>query len=718
MPNGHADRPPAHRWRFFRAGGFDQARLETGADFLNLSGLDQKLWLALSCPVQGLEFDPRTLRYLDGDGDGHVRAQDIIAATAWAGALLKDPDLLATGGPLPLSAIREETEDGCRILASAREILRNLGRGEAGEISAADTDHSERIFIDTPFNGDGIVTPRSADSDELERLIGEIGSCLGTLPDRSGQPGIDQERVTAFFEQAQAYVEWATRPEREPDLLPAGPATAEAAAAIAAVQAKLDDYFTRCRLVEYDPRAAGGLNGAEGDFAALAKRDLSTPGEEIAVLPLAVAAADRPLPLGPGLNPAWAEAVAALRDKAVRPLLGERAALAERDWKELTARFAHHRSWSAAAPATPVSALGLPRLEEILAGGQQQALDGLLAQERALEPAASSIVDVDRLVRLVRDLSGLANNFVSFRDFYTRRAKAIFQAGRLYLDGRSFDLCVRVTDPNRHAQLATLSRLYLLYCECVRGDEKMTIAAAVTDGDSDQLMVGRNGLFYDRQGRDWNATIIKIVEHPISIRQAFWGPYKRVAKLISEQIQKFAASRARASEQKAATQLITAGLGAGAGKPAPAPAPAPPPVDAARFAGIFAAIGLAIGAIGTALASVVTGLLSLKGWQLPLAFAGAILLVSGPSVLLAVFKLRQRNLGPLLDANGWAVNARAKINIPFGASLTALAKLPEGAERSLTDPYAEKRSPWPAAALSLLILATAAYLAWRLFWVG
>jgi len=46
-----------HRWRFFRSGGFDQVRLETGADLMSLDQLDQKLWVALSCPVKGLEFD-------------------------------------------------------------------------------------------------------------------------------------------------------------------------------------------------------------------------------------------------------------------------------------------------------------------------------------------------------------------------------------------------------------------------------------------------------------------------------------------------------------------------------------------------------------------------------------------------------------------------------------------------------------------------------------
>ncbi|MFA5027774.1 MAG: hypothetical protein WC713_07830 [Candidatus Methylomirabilota bacterium] len=713
MTSAHVDQSPAHRWRFFRAGGFDQVRLETGADLAHLATLDQKLWLALSCPVKGLEFEARTLKHIDGDQDGHLRAPEIIEAARWASALLKDPDLLARGvSPFPLSAIREDCEEGRRILASARQILRNLGRGDAAEISAADTESSEKIFADTPFNGDGVISPRSAETEEVKRLIGEIAGCLGSIPDRCGEAGIDEGRIAAFFEQAATYVEWITRPERESGLLPAGAATADAAAAFAAVQAKVDDYFTRCRLVEYDPHAARALNGSDEDYAALAKRDLSTPGEEVSLLPLAVAAPGRPLPLGQGLNPAWAGAVAAFRARTVSPILGERAALTESEWLDLSARFAGHQAWAAALPATPVSTLGLPRLQEILAGDGQTALLELLAHDKALESEANSLADVDRLVRYTEHLGNLANNFVSFRDFYTRRAKATFQAGTLYLDGRSFDLCIRVEDPNKHALLGTLSRLYLLYCDCVRGSEKITVAAAITNGDSDQLMVGRNGVFYDRQGRDWDATIVKIVDHPISIRQAFWSPYKRVAKAVSEQIQKFAAARAKASEQKAAANLIAAGTAAGAGKPAPPPPP--PPVDAARFAGIFAAIGLAIGAIGTALASVVTGLLSLRGWQFPLVVIGVLLLISGPSVLLAWFKLRQRNLGPILDANGWAVNARAKINIPFGASLTSLARLPEGSERSLTDPYAEKRSPWPTALAVLIVLAAAAAAWWYL----
>src|SRR5690606_18913953 len=82
--------PPRHRWRFYRAGGVDQVRLDTGADIVNLHLLDQKLWVALSCPVRGLEFDERTLELLDTDADGHVRAPEILAAIKWLADVLRN----------------------------------------------------------------------------------------------------------------------------------------------------------------------------------------------------------------------------------------------------------------------------------------------------------------------------------------------------------------------------------------------------------------------------------------------------------------------------------------------------------------------------------------------------------------------------------------------------------------------------------------------------
>ena len=699
--------PRKHDWRFFRAGGFNQVCIDNGSDLLALEQLDQKLWVALSCPTRGIEFDTRTLDWIDGDHDGNIRAAEIITAVKWAGARLKDADLLVKGlDVLPLSAINDADEEGQHILAAARHLLQNLGKQDADGISAEDTADTQKLIAAMRFNGDGILPLNAVEDADLQAVVADIMTCCGSQPDRSGEQGISAEIAEQFFAQAEAYASWWQQADGDSNIWLLGDDTLAAVESFRAVKAKVNDYFTRCRMAAYDPRAAVPLSRSVEDYQLLASQDLAADATSVAIFPLAVIEAGKPLPLKESVNPAWIEAMQALDAKVVVPIYGNKNALTTKEWDALCTKFSALENWLSEKPATTVEQLGITRIHTILNNGKQAAITDLIAQDKALEAEVNAIASVGKIVHYCRDLHTLTNNFVSFRNFYTGVDKAVFQAGTLYLDGRSCELCVRVDDVNKHAGLANLSRVCLVYCECTRniGTEKIFVAAAFTGGDSDQLMAGRNGVFYDRKGQDWNATIVRILEHPISIRQAFWAPYKRVGKIIGEQIQKIATAKSQATEDKMSKAALDAGLKQDAAK-----LPAPP-FDVAKFAGIFAAIGLAAGALGTAVASMLTGLIALKWWQIPIALIGLLLLVSGPSMLIAWFKLRQRNLGPILDANGWAVNARAKINIPFGTSLTGVAKLPEGADRSLIDPYAEKEHGWP-------FYVSLAFVAMMLLWV-
>lgn len=694
-----------HAWHFFRAGGFDQVRLDSGADLAALEELDQKLWVALSCPTTSLEFDARTLEILDTDKDGRIRPPEIIAAVKWACAFLKNPDDLFKGSPtLPLGSINDATSEGKQLLASARQILVNLGKGDAAVIGLEDTADTTRIFAQTHFNGDGIIPAEAAQDESLRSVLEEIMACLGSVQDRSGKPGVNQDLADRFFTEIKAFSDWWK--ERESDtVLPFGEATAAAAEAVRIVRGKVDDYYARCRLAAFDSRALTALNREEKEYLVLAARDLTISDAEIAGFPIARIEAGRPLPLEEGVNPAWMEAMAGLATHAVRPLLGEKTSLTENEWKNLLSTLAPYESWLSRKAGASVERLGIDRVRQILSGDFEDRLNGLIGKDKALEQEANTIGAVDRLIRLNRDLIRLLNNFVSFRDFYGRKEKALFQAGTLYLDTRSCDLCVRVEDMAKHAAMAALSRMYIAYCECVRREtgQKMTIAAAFTDGDSENLMVGRNGIFYDRQGRDWDATVVKIVENPISTLQAFWSPYKRVARFIEDQVAKRAATADAAAAEKMRSAVTTGGTAVETGK-----VEGKPKIDT----GLIAALGVGAAGIGGMLGTIVSSFLTL-GVLMPVGVLAVILLISGPSMILAWLKLRQRNLGPILDSNGWAVNAKARINIPFGASLTSLAKLPPGSRYDLKDPYAEKSRKW-VWWLGILLLLVLCFLWWKI----
>jgi len=441
------------------------------------------------------------------------------------------------------------------------------------------------------------------------------------------------------------------------------------------------------------------LNRKEEEYLAIAAQDLSITAAEIAAFPLAQVGPARPLPLKAGINPAHAAAIAALHAQAVKPLLGEKSELTEADWTSLLAKLGAFECWNAGKAGAAVEKLGLKRIREILSGKAKENIAALIAKDKALEPEAASIANVEKLTRFVRDLHLLCINFVNFSDFYDAGKPAIFQAGTLYLDQRSCTLTLPVEDAGRHASMAALAGSYLAYCDCVRKGtgEKRQIVAAFTNGDSDNLMVGRNGLFYDRKGNDWDATITKIIDNPISIRQAFWSPYKKLVRLIEEMAAKRAAAADAASDKKlagAATAVTTADKA----KPEPAKK-----VDVGTVAAISVAIA-GIGALITSLLGYATGLFQLPFWQLCLAIVGLLLVISGPSMIIAWLKLRKRNLGPILDANGWAVNAKARLNVPFGASLTGIAVLPPGSSVGADDRFGEKPSSWPKLLLFVVIV--------------
>ena len=692
---------PTYPWRFFRAGGFNQVVISSGSDLLNLDQLDQKLWVALACPTTGVEFDKATLALIDTDKDGRIRVPELIAAAKWAGGLMKNPDdLLKGSSTLRPSAINDVTPEGKLIANFARQVL---GKSDTAEVTFDEAAAAAQTFAAKPFNGDGIVPADTASDDATKAVIADIINCLGADLDTSGKPGVSQAKVDQFFADAAAYSDWWKKAEGDAAVLPLGLNTEAAAAAVKAVKSKVDDYFARGRLAAFDPRSVTALNRDEKEYAALSAKDLTNTHADIAGLPLAQVGATTPLPLTQGVNPAWANAIAALQTQAIVPLLGARTVLTEADWNALVGKLAAFNAWNAGKTGGSVEKIGLPRAREILATKAKETLTALIARDKAEEGNSVAVIGLHRLIHYHRDLARLCRNFVNFGDFYGRKEKAIFQAGTLYLDQRSCDLCLMVDDAGKHAAMAGMAGTYLAYCDCARkgSGEKLSIVAAFTGGDSDNLIVGRNGIFYDRKGRDWDATISKIVDNPISIRQAFWSPYKKLVRMIEER----AAKQAAAADADASAQLAAIANApiATAGPAAPA-APQKPAFDPS----VIALLSLALGTLAAAFAGVLGFLGRFEAWQVPLVAFGIMLVISAPSMAIAWLKLRKRNLGPILDANGWAVNARAKMNVPFGGALTGVAALPPGATFGAADEYAEKPSAWP----KLLAVAFVVWFIW------
>lgn len=497
------------------------------------------------------------------------------------------------------------------------------------------------------------------------------------------------EYMAGYEEKCKADYTAANPDPHEP---PYGDKSDDAEAAVNALRAKVADFFMRCKLVQFDEEASAALDVQVEKIAAISGSNLADNAAEISSYPLARPVKDAKLPLKGGINPAWQGAFATLKSLVLDVEFVGKESITEEEWNTVLAKVDAYTEWKAA---------GETAMNEAVA-------EMLKTHGAAIEP-------VEKLLRLCRDFFRLLHNFVVFKDFYRRddNLQAVFQAGKLYVDQRCCELCVKVSDMPKHMASAGKSGLFLLYCHCVskvQGKE-MDIVAALTDGDIKDLHEGKNAIFYDRTGQDWDATITKIVDNPISIRQAFWSPYRKFGKWVTDKITKNAEEKESkqfdemTAKADTATTNLTKKEEAAADATAKAEEKKAQMFDIAKFAGIFAAIGLAIGAIGGALAAL-GGFVTAKWYNIILLVAAVVIFISGPSMLLAWLKLRKRNLGPLLNANGWAINSVVKINTTFGQTLTSVAKYPKIVGK---DPFADKKMAWWKKCLIWLVILAALF---------
>ena len=356
-------------------------------------------------------------------------------------------------------------------------------------------------------------------------------------------------------------------------------------------------------------------------------------------MPLVTEDPDKELPLKDHLNPKHLEAILDFAAKCVTPILGEKTVLTRLDWKKVKGAFAAYRGWTGSKPVMNADAKG--KLEE-----------------------------EERLYRYKLNLREFLENYTNMKRLYAEDDLAVFQTGVLRIDAKELNLCFHVDDEGAHSALAEKSKCCVIYLKLTRASEGATrqICAVVTAGTVGQLYVGRNGVFYDRDGKDWEAVITKVVESQVSLAEAFWAPWKKLGESLSGLVKKFLGDR---------QSSVDASMSAGKLPPAAAGGDKPNgSAGGAAIASSVAAIGIGIGMVGAALAGLMSAIAGMTWWQILVAIVAVVLVVSLPSVILTWFKLRKRDIGAILNASGWAINRPLYFSMKRARAFTICAPNP------------------------------------------
>jgi hypothetical protein len=689
-----------HVWRFRRIGGMDQVVLKTGEDIAALSELDPKLWAALAMPTSQHRCK-EALSLLDEDHDGRVRVPEILHAVEKFRMAFTTLDILFDEN----SAISlDRLKDG--HLREACVNAAHIAGAEVEGVDAAVVEKAISLYNERTFNGDGVVVPESAKDPHTAGIIETLIASGYQAIDSSGKNGVDNVALDAFAHDANIVLEWNAKGESIRRTLPDLPFDA-ILPAFRTISDVMDDYFRRCAVLDL-AGTPDALKNLETQMAAALSTPLGNNAEALQALPLALPRADGLLALDAAYNPLYETEVKSFLD-AVKTPYGLEKELDKTAWSRIAADCRMYAAWTDSKPPVGAESIDPSMLSDILNGGSLDAIRTLITRDLAEAAHAEALHELHNILVLKKDLLKILRNFVTMDEFYGSR-EGIFQSGRLFIDGRELELCLDVRNSTAHSSMAGLAGMYLIYCDITRTTgEKGSVVAALTAGDADRIYVGRNGIYFDNDGLDWNATITKVVIQPISIREAFLSPYKWLARTIEE----FTAKRAGTAEAGRQNQLKEFAQKA-VEQPTKAPQAAEQIAPKKIDVGTVAAIGVALGSIGVMITSILSLFIGMGVWM-PIGILVVFLLISGPSMILAAIKLRKRDLSPILNAEGWAINGRLKLNLIFGAALSHLGNLPPNSIRMLNDPYAPKKKPWALYIVILIIVV--AVVAWLSGWL-
>ena len=659
--------------------------------------LDEAHWVAIGAPISTMAGDETFLRLVDSDHNGRIMCAEVREAIEWLLGKLPDrAGIDERSMSLRLDAVSTDDGEGQRIAQSARKMLARLDLSDRGEITLSQVRQIKAKVEAMPVSEAGVVLPEAAGDRKLRRFLQDVLDTVGGADHPSGSPGVGAEQLAKFLTMAAEAVGWhaqAQLPDGQDrsDIMPLGEGTPAAYAALSAVRAKLDQYFAQCEAVALDERLAARMGWSDQELAELDFRDPAAIEQVLSEAPLAPGRADRTLRLDGPLNPYYAPAMERFAAEVLTPVLGGAQSLSAAQWQGVKACFAAHEAWVAAGPDPRLRALGVEKLWDYLDDPYAAGVRELIDESARTAFDLDNIRLTERLILYQAHMLALANNFVSFPDLYDPAKRAMFEMGSLVMDGRRFNLAVRVDDRKQHANIARTSDMCLLYVE-VRprdGAKPYEVAVPVTAGGVGNLCLQKRGIFHDRGGRECDAVVVSIIENPISLAEAFAAPFRRLAKLVTGKIESLTAKAEKTLDQQAAVVMDQA-----AGPPA---RPKAAKSSALQSGGLIMGFGVAGAAVGSALAYIAKTV-SENPAAIVVGLGIAVLLVILPTSIVAWLKLRGRDLSAILEGSGWAINARMRLTRRQGRYFTLRPKYPQGAR-------GVHHVPWGAIVAVVVLLA-------------
>jgi hypothetical protein len=651
-----------HRMTFKRYGRSRHLHIATAGDLGRIADLDEAHWAATNAPISTINCDSTFLELIDADCNSRIMCHELRNAITWTLGMLRDcSGLESASDALKLDAINTDSPEGLRIVNAAARILERLNERDTGQITLQQVREIKTRVESTPVSEAGVLLPEASDDPAIRAFIADAIDVTRGAAHPSGKNGLGPTQLEAFISSARTWLEWCDRSvipadAATTDIMPLGPKTPTVYDIFAAVRGKIDQYFVQCQAAALDKRFVQHMGWTESELAELDFDDPATLRHVLVKAPLARARADITLHFDDPINPHYRQLLQRFRTEVAACILESNdPELSAQQWCRIKDMFEAHQEWEAAKPEDPIESLGVEKIKAYLSSEYAATVRALMDNRAATAFDLDNIRLIEKLVLFQVNLLNFANNFVSFPHLYDPNRRAMFEAGTLIIDSRRFCLAVDVSNRQAHAKIARTSSMFVLYVEVIPGaanSEKYEVAIPVTAGNRGNLCLSKRGLFVDTDGNECDARVVEIIENPISLREAFVAPFVRIGRLLTGKIESLttkAEKKLDVDTTRAVSQITADDAQASAPKPS------------APSGGMLMGAGVAVAALGSALAYITKTLADTSWLAIAIGLLAAVLAVLLPTLTVAVLKLRKRDLSAILEGSGWGINARMRL---------------------------------------------------------
>lgn len=649
--------------KFQRLGKATHPVIQTARDLEEACALDEALWVATSAPVHAFRMDPLLLTHLDSDADTRIKCGELQEAVAWTRGLLQNTEgMEAHSSELKQSALSDTHPEA----EAVKKVIRILSADKEA-VTLEGVRAARNRLEQKPVSEAGVILPDAAEEETQRKDIEHILSLVEGAPHPSGRPGLNQQVLNTFAQHVNERREWRQRTRETDELgrslhLPLGEDTAAAFDVFTRVRERVDHFFQLCEASEMAPETVG--SSWPGVSADLDWHDADQVQAALRKAPLAPPNPERILKINRKMNPAWRHDLHCFRQQVLIPLLDRTDdTLTEDLWSTITDRLAPYETWSNQEPHPELASLTDEELERWADSERIQTLIQLCEQPVSDELTLTEVRLAEKLALYQANLIPFANNFIAFPYLYDEETRASFEMGTLIMDGRRFNLAVKVPNRAEYIKSLTGATMFVMIIELVNPQlkQRLEVAVPATSGQQGNLKLGKHGVFEHVDGTQWFATVVHIQDNPISFAEAVFEPFKRLGQAVTRKIESLtqaAEKKLEATGGEAVTQLREGG-NSGTG-------------------GMLAGGGIAVAALGSSLAYITKIFAELSIFGVLQGLLAAILAVLIPGSIIAGIRLSKRDLSVLLEGADWAVNSRMRLNSTQRRSFTEIPPYPKG----------------------------------------